>query len=341
MPVWRFPAASSVGAEMSLSNAGQRELAIAVLNAGGVFRTRVRGQSMVPFIRDSDVIVLAGLKNKPPRVGDVVAFTHPNTQALAIHRVIARDAEGWVIRGDHCTRPDGVFRQVDIIGRVIWTERNGRQTRISTRLLALCAAIASRRGLLSLAWRVYGKSRAAASVVLAAVQTFSLYRALARRLTRRVRVEIADMSDWDSVNTRLNPAGPYNRKQPDPNVTNYVAKSGAKLLGCVQLVRIPDATSPWCGEWLFSLLVFGRYRGLGAGEALTRTVLSQAKTEGADEVLLAVYPENRRATALYRKLGFVDALIPDLEPVFEDERIGTGRRRVVMRRSLGDYAEQG
>ncbi|HOL18373.1 MAG TPA: GNAT family N-acetyltransferase, partial [Bacillota bacterium] len=76
------------------------------------------------------------------------------------------------------------------------------------------------------------------------------------------------------------------------------------------------------------------YRGLGAGEKLTKRVIEEAQKRGAAELLLLVNEDNRPAIRLYQKLGFVRAVLPALEPVLEAEKKRTGRRRIVMQKKI-------
>jgi ribosomal protein S18 acetylase RimI-like enzyme len=84
--------------------------------------------------------------------------------------------------------------------------------------------------------------------------------------------------------------------------------------------------------------VWGRFRGLGVGEALTSQVLEYARAGGAHELLLGVYEDNERAVRLYLKMGFEHITRPALEPVLAQETASAGCRRVVMRKRLS--AEQ-
>jgi hypothetical protein len=113
----------------SLSSPKLLGLARAVLGCGVSFRFRATGQSMSPFIRSGDVLTIAPLSGRPPRIGEVVAFVHPVTGKLAVHRVVrARDA-ARLLRGDATLEADGWVRPEDILGRVTAIERNGRHVR--------------------------------------------------------------------------------------------------------------------------------------------------------------------------------------------------------------------
>ena len=118
------------GGELSLSNLGQLELVLAMVESGVAFRTTARGFSMQPFIRDKDVLTISPIKDMQPSLGDVVAFIQSGTGRLAIHRIIGRTDDGWLIRGDNCPEPDGVVATEKIIGRVCRVERDGKDVRL-------------------------------------------------------------------------------------------------------------------------------------------------------------------------------------------------------------------
>ena len=70
---------------VSLSGVDLAILAREILGREAVLRFQARGNSMTPFIRDGDIVTLVPL-SRPPRIGDVVAFAHPRTSGMAVHR---------------------------------------------------------------------------------------------------------------------------------------------------------------------------------------------------------------------------------------------------------------
>jgi ribosomal protein S18 acetylase RimI-like enzyme len=324
----------TTGGELLLSSPGQLELMRGVLDRGLAFRTSVRGLSMTPFIHDKDVVTVAPLASAEPRVGDIVAVVLPQTGRLVIHRVVARKNRGWVVRGDNSLRSDGIVLSKQILGRVVRVERNGRPVRPGVTLGGSLIAALSRSQVLGGARLVTVMSRRSAALAARRAQGLTAYRAVGRSIRPSLGVVIADMRDMEVVQRRLNPTGPYRRIGSDPSVTNLVAKRHGKVIGFVQLVRRPESSSPWDGYWLFSLQVWGLYRGQGVGQALSQQVIELACREGAPELLLAVFEDNDRAIRLYRKLGFEPSVIEALEPEFEAELKRDGRRRIVMRQAL-------
>jgi len=322
------------GGELHLSNLGQLELLRGMMERGVPLRTMARGFSMSPFIRDGDVLTIAPLDGRAPRLGEVVAFTLPDTGRLAIHRVIARRGGAWLFRGDNSPEPDGIVPRENFLGVVTCVERDGRDVRLGAER-ALIAALNRGQGLRRLKVLWYLPRRIAASVLRRA-QALPLYRALNRRFAPRIAIAEAHADDMETVHQHFNPSEPRRAQPPNPNVTNWVAKRGEEVIGFVQLVRHPEAHFPWVGHWLFSLEVWGQYRGLGIGEMLTRRVIAQAVAEGAPELLLAVFEDNERAISLYRKLGFEHITLPALESQFEADKQQYGRRRIVMRKIMTD-----
>jgi ribosomal protein S18 acetylase RimI-like enzyme len=331
---WRESDFVAEGGELCLSNLGQLELLRGLTERGARLRTTVRGASMAPFIRDRDVLTIAPLGGRDPRPGEVVAFTLPGSGRLAVHRVVARDGAGWLIRGDNCPKADGVVARDEMIGRVVRVERAGRDVRLGLGPERVCVAALSRADALTKARALGRLPRRAAGSLLTCAQGFAAYREVAGRLTPRIVVAESSEADLDAVRRRLDPASASRRRAPDPNVTEWVARRGAKVIGCVQLVYHPESHAPWLGYWLFSLVVWKRYRGLGVGEALTRRVIAGARARGAAELRLSVYDGNAPAIALYRRLGFARVVLPTLEPTLAAEEQEVGRRRIVMSKRL-------
>jgi signal peptidase I len=131
-------------AGISLSNRDIAGLIRPVLEKGALFRFKARGFSMSPFIKDGDVITLSPLSFSPPRLGDVVAFIHPHTSHLLVHRVIGKRADAFIIKGDnHATGEDHV-PPVNILGRVTKLKRGTRTVRLGLGPDRLLIALLSR-----------------------------------------------------------------------------------------------------------------------------------------------------------------------------------------------------
>lgn len=115
--------------EMSLSGAALTELMTAVLAKGKAFRFRARGWSMSPFVKDGDVITVAPSGGRGLRLGAIVAFLLPTSGRVAVHRIVGRSPEGFVVRGDNTDGVDGTLAAERILGVVTEVVRGGKKIR--------------------------------------------------------------------------------------------------------------------------------------------------------------------------------------------------------------------
>ena len=114
---------------MPVSGQALLELMQAVLAKGASFRFRARGWSMMPIIRDGDVITVAPQAQPLPGIGDVVAFVRPSSGHLVVHRVVAREEAAVWIQGDSAAdQPDELVPLGNLLGRVVRIERKGHST---------------------------------------------------------------------------------------------------------------------------------------------------------------------------------------------------------------------
>ena len=306
-----------------------------MVERGVPLRSAALGSSMAPFIHDHDILTIAPLGDRRPRIGDVVAFAACGGDHLVIHRVVAQAGDGWRIRGDNAWTDDGVASRDEILGRVVRVERGRCEVRLGVARGSRAIAVLSRSHVLAAVRSLTRSLRRVVAATLRRAQGLATYRKIGRSLHVRCDIGAATEDELRAVRRRLDPGGPSTPRGADPNVRDRVARRGGNVVGYAQYVYHPAEHAPWVGHWLFALTVWGRYRGLGVGEALTRQVIHEARRSGAEELLLAVFEDNARAIRLYRKLGFEHAVVPGLEPAFAEEKAQGGRRRIVMRKDLG------
>jgi hypothetical protein len=90
-------------------------------------------------------------------MGDVVAFLHPETKLLCIHRVLSCNKGAFLIQGDNSPgKPDGMIPVEAIMGRVTQVERSGRRVRLGLGPERTLIALLSRSGLLAVIRRYAG-----------------------------------------------------------------------------------------------------------------------------------------------------------------------------------------
>jgi signal peptidase I len=77
------------------------------------------GRSMLPFIRSGSRIYVRPVKTTSDlSMGRVVLFQKKGCQGLFGHRIIDIKKNGYLIKGDNCTRPDGYYPAHRILGLV-------------------------------------------------------------------------------------------------------------------------------------------------------------------------------------------------------------------------------
>ncbi len=120
----RRPAAAG---DLPLPGEALAGLMAAVLGKGLPFRFEARGESMHPAIRHGDVVTVAPVAGRAPRAGDVVAFIHPGTGGVRVHRIVAVERGSYVLKGDNALGADPAVGPDRILGLVVGLERDGRR----------------------------------------------------------------------------------------------------------------------------------------------------------------------------------------------------------------------
>lgn len=103
---------------------------------------------MAPFIRDGDVITIEPVREKPPGIGGVVAFFHPQFEKIMVHRVVGKKDRTYLIRGDNSPASDGEISKDHVLGFVTRVERRGKNISLGSGFEKYLIAFLSRRGLL-------------------------------------------------------------------------------------------------------------------------------------------------------------------------------------------------
>ncbi|HSA96512.1 MAG TPA: S24/S26 family peptidase [Acidobacteriota bacterium] len=137
------PRAAADGA-LPLSGEALAGLMGAVLEKGKPFRFEARGESMHPAVRDGDVLTVEPLAGRSPRPGEIVAFVHPETGGVRVHRVVRLEPGRFVLKGDNALGADPAVGPEAILGRVVGLERGGRRRRLRPAVLAAARARLSR-----------------------------------------------------------------------------------------------------------------------------------------------------------------------------------------------------
>jgi signal peptidase I len=106
----------------------QTELVAEIIGRFGTARIRVQGSSMLPTLRPGDEIELRSTLAAEIRCGDIVAFRQG--ERLFVHRVIGRDRDRLLTRGDALRHADVPVSSDQLLGVVVSVLRKGEQVRL-------------------------------------------------------------------------------------------------------------------------------------------------------------------------------------------------------------------
>ncbi|MGX9728775.1 MAG: S24/S26 family peptidase [Candidatus Electronema sp. VV] len=94
----------------------------AALERGQRVRMTVSGSSMIPFLRNEDVVELEPARKL--RLGDMV-LARTETERYVLHRIVRMDGAAFFIRGDAQLWNEGPFIANAVLGRVTTVWRKG------------------------------------------------------------------------------------------------------------------------------------------------------------------------------------------------------------------------
>lgn len=127
---------------VNLTGADFLRLSRDIFKKGKSVRFEARGWSMRPFIRDGDFIVVGPIENSSIRTGDVVFYLTTENKVI-VHRIIKKykkDKDNRItmlIKGDAISSPAEKVEMLNVLGKVVAVERNGRKKRLDTKLYRL------------------------------------------------------------------------------------------------------------------------------------------------------------------------------------------------------------
>jgi len=135
------------------------ELVKEVVSKGVECRLQVKGYSMSPFIKDGDTITISPVSDSLPRFGDVIAFIHPRTEKLLIHRVVWKSGDTYLLKGEGALEPDGLIKKENVLGLVTKVERKGKRIFLGLGPERFLIAMLTRKNLLlpllRPVWRIF------------------------------------------------------------------------------------------------------------------------------------------------------------------------------------------
>ena len=108
---------------------------------------------MHPFIKNGDILTLISIV-EPLSVGDVIAFVHPLSGRLTIHRIVRKYNGIYDVKGDNLEIIDGKISFDYLIGKVSKVERMKRSVHTGLGREKFFIAMGSRTNLLYMANRI-------------------------------------------------------------------------------------------------------------------------------------------------------------------------------------------
>lgn len=136
------------GSDLPLSGRALVDLLRAVLHKGAPARFQAKGFSMAPFIKNKDLVTVSPLLTGRPGLGEIVAFVHPETQGLCIHRIVSKKDDLYVTKGDNRFETEERVPIENILGSVTRVERDGKQVFLGIGTERFLIATLTRRSLL-------------------------------------------------------------------------------------------------------------------------------------------------------------------------------------------------
>ncbi|MGD8473222.1 MAG: GNAT family N-acetyltransferase [Anaerolineae bacterium] len=330
--------------ELRLDDDTFLDLSAEILRRGGSFQFRAHGSSMVPFIRDGDLLTVAPAEPARLEIGDVVLFRTHRDRLLA-HRLVHKSERGgeWTLemQGDARLSADRPVPGERVLGRVVRVQRDGR-TYLPDRALWLLAArlwirLLPLRRVLA---RVTGAVTGAALSTLESLQSLPAYRRLAQRTVgARAQIRPAGPGGAAALGRLYGQETLPGLRQPVGTLARTVALEGGLALiamvghrpaGAVALHRFPDDDPHYPGWWLLGPIVRARYRRAGIGRELLHQALEHAAGQDIAWVYLLARQDDAATRALAQEAGFLPATLPALQARLDDPRLDREPRRAVL-----------
>jgi SOS-response transcriptional repressor LexA len=111
-------------------------LIIDLLARGHAVEFQVHGDSMHPVIRENDTLHVEPVREFSP--GDVVLVLAE--RGLTAHRVISRRGTTLILRGDNAPAADDPVEESQVLGKVTYVLRDGRQHEVFRSAVARATA---------------------------------------------------------------------------------------------------------------------------------------------------------------------------------------------------------
>jgi hypothetical protein len=154
------PASKSTLTQNTIPQDDFEHLANKLLENGNMVRFRAHGRSMLPFIKDGDILTIAPINSDNLKKYDIVFYRKPDKK-LAAHRIISKSKKNesilFHIRGDGYVGGTEKIPATDIMGVITKVERNN--TKIKLNSLKIKLATIGWTTIQSIRWFIYRVKR--------------------------------------------------------------------------------------------------------------------------------------------------------------------------------------
>lgn len=302
--------------KLNLGSSDLAELATEVFDRGGTISFIAMGSSMLPTLKDGDLLTAVPEDPFSIEQGDLLLYRTGDGRA-AVHRVsdISRTSSHAELTLSSDSDPEDLYRITveQVLGKVVSAVRNGKAVRIDTVISDTPQTVFA-----SLIARFKSLPRRTAVRILSIATGFRMYRKLQSAILRPL------------VKYEVRPAEQYPGKPGTQSNWDWLnAYLFGRRIGSAQLIRFDPGTPFGEYPWLFSMRVKSLFRGGGVGRGLTSLAISSAELAGAQTIGLLVEKTNYRAVNLYNSMGFKIVSLNDLS---SDLRERVGRGKAVMLR---------
>ena len=337
--------------EVGLQHSEFSDISTQILNNGSSFSFQAYGSSMYPFICSGDVLTVKQVEYSTLRAGDI-AFYRSSDDRLIVHRVVDKKLQSdklmLLMRGDSVFNNDGWICSDQVLGKVVSIQRDKKFIQLDQGVFLRPVTYFWNKlyplGPFSFYLTLKGKK--GLSWLLRRLQTLKIYRVIARTLINsKISYRIAAEKDahklsrfygYEQLPEFEDPVRLLKNQLQNPNDYGYplIACEKDKIIGATILTTIPENKTLYPDWWIFGMTVRTRYRGSGIGEGIMRMAMEKASGEGASRLNLLVFEKNKAAVNLYRKMGFGQISIPELDKQLEEEVHKGQRRRIIMSRPI-------
>jgi len=302
--------------KLNLGSSDLAELAAEVFSRSGTISFIAMGSSMLPTLRDGDLLTAVPEDPFSIRQGDLLLYRTGDDRA-AVHRVsdasrISPHAE-LTLSSDSYPEDHYRISIEQVMGRIVSAVRNGEAVPIDS-----VASGESKTASAHLIARFKSIPRRTASRVLSFASGFRPYRKLYTAILRPF------------VKYETHPAEQYSGTPETQSNWDWLnAYLFGRRIGSAQLIRFEQDTAFGEYPWLFSMRVKTLFRGSGVGRGLTSLAISGAELSGEKTIGLLVEETNNRAINLYKSMGFRIVSFDDLSSGLR-ERVGKGKAVMLL-----------